>query len=246
MLFCDIHCHLLPGLDDGAFFSDESCRMAELAVRHGSGYIVCTPHFYPDRQYNTETLKQTFRDTAACIRDEGIGLRLFLGQEIYFGEDYQNTLFLLKTGKLLTVNNSIYPLIEFDPMMPLDDVMFILRAIVSLGLVPIIAHPERYAFVAEDSEVLFRIRNTGALLQLNRGSIQGYFGRAAMQVADFMLRERIADFVASDAHSPYRRTPILDEFHQWLSEEISMTYADFLLSINPLRVIKNETATHYR
>ncbi|MGM9642193.1 MAG: tyrosine-protein phosphatase [Eubacteriales bacterium] len=245
MRFYDIHCHILPGLDDGAFFPDETVKMAELASRRGTECIVCTPHFYPDGRYGLAQLTDAFDQARNALSDAGVRLELLPGQEIYLDEDYLEAIALLKAERLLTLNRTVYPLIEFDPLISERAVFAALNEIFAAGLVPVIAHPERYAFVAEDTENLYRLKRTGAILQMNKGSIAGAFGHGAARVADMMIREHLADVAASDAHSPYRRTPALDEFHRWMCEEISEDYADILVSINPLHIIKNEKIELY-
>ncbi len=245
MKLYDIHCHILPGLDDGAFFQDESFMMAELAAAHSTGCIVCTPHRYPDNRYGLEELADAFVKLEEAVQVSGLGIELLLGQEIYFDEDCRETLSLLRSGRLLTLNKTVYPLIEFDFEIRDRLALGIVREVASFGLTPIVAHPERYAFVHEDTDNLYRLKREGALLQLNKGSIAGSFGRKSAYVADVMLRERIADLAASDAHSPYRRTPVLDEFHLWMCEEVSENYADFLLCANPRHIVKNEKTDSY-
>ncbi len=245
-MFYDLHCHILPGLDDGAFSLDESCMMAELAAEHRTRCIVCTPHTYPDSRCSPKMLMQAYSQTLRAIADAKICLQLALGQEIYFDtESADETFGLLKSGRLLTLNRSVYPLIELDPMIRSWDALRIVERITSIGLSPIVAHPERYAFAVEDTENLIRLKRAGARLQLNGGSLLGHFGRRAAYAAREMLEERMADFAASDAHSPHRRSPALDELHRFISEEISDGYADFLLTDNPRRVLENKAVMSY-
>lgn len=245
MLIYDIHCHILPGLDDGAFFIDESLQMAKMAESHRSAGIVCTPHMLPNSKYDRQTLLGVFRQTCAALRNDGIKVKLALGQEIFLNENYKTTLSSLESGELFTINHSVYPLVEFNPLENINNVYAMTEDLISRGFVPIIAHPERYEFAAEDYRTLSRLKNLGALLQINKGSITGFFGRSAKRISDYMLEERMADFIASDAHSPYRRTPPLEETHEIIAEYYSIDYANHLLSENPLRVLKNERVYPY-
>lgn len=245
MKFFDLHCHILPGLDDGAFSLDETLNMAEVAARHGTAYIVCTPHIYPDVPYSLEAYCETYFHVSEIVKQAGLGVQLLPGQEIFFDEDYEETLELLEDEQLLTLNRSVYPLIEFDPAIHEEDATAVIGRIMAMGMIPIVAHPERYEFVAEDTERLRRMKQAGALLQVNKGSVTGGFGREAARIAQWMLRERLVDVAASDAHSPYRRTPILSEFHEWLSETVSMDYADYLLCTNPRHILRNEKTESY-
>lgn len=245
MLIHDIHCHILPGLDDGAFFIDESLQMARMASSHRSGSIVCTPHALPNSSYSRQTLLDVFKQTYAALRNNRINLKLTLGQEIFLDEDYRKTISSLESGELFTINHSVYPLVEFDPYEDIDSVYRMIDELTSRGFIPVIAHPERYEFTVEDYRALNHMKSMGALLQINKGSLFGYFGPSAKQISMYLLEKRMADFIASDSHSPYRRTPSLREAHELVSEYYSNDYADYLFSSNPLRVLKNEKIYQY-
>lgn len=244
MQIYDIHCHILPGFDDGAFLQEEAVLMAEMAASNRTHAIVCTPHWLPG-MYSLAELVRGYRALGQRIRELGIPVRLALGQEIMMDRQYRTAAEMLERGELLTINRSVYPLIEFDPYIREEIAVAVTDLLLSKGFVPIIAHPERYAFVDEDYHALHRLRKAGAFLQLNKGSVSGFFGRSTKMAADYILRERLADFAASDAHSPYKRTPELAEFHEYVSERCSANYADHIFSQNPLRVLRNETIYPY-
>lgn len=245
MLFYDIHCHILPGLDDGAFSDEEAFHMAEIAASHNTGGILCTPHCMPERFYTKEHLLSVFRDTSSELAERYYGMKLALGQEIFLDSRYRSAVSALENGEFLTLNGSVYTLVEFDPYEDTHVVFSALDALKVAGFTPIVAHPERYEFVWEDYGVLHLMRQSGAFLQINKGSIKGAFGYDVQQIAEFMLEERLADFVASDAHSPYRRTPSLHDVHEYISLQFSHSYADFLFSINPLSVLRNQSIHPY-
>ena len=238
----DIHCHILPGLDDGAFSPDESLLMAQFAAENGTTAIFCTPHSGP---YPADRVTTAFALLKDALDERKIPLKLFLGQEIYLTQNYEQQIEDVQKGLQFTLNQTPYLLVEFHPLAPgrlLCDAVASLRAI---GLKPIVAHPERYACVAEDFFLAHQLKDAGALLQLNKGSLRGAFGRDALQSASFLLEERMADFVASDAHSPYERTPKLRHAHAYISEQYSIDYADHLLLYNPARVASNKPIYSY-
>ncbi|MBR4960024.1 MAG: capsular biosynthesis protein [Clostridia bacterium] len=245
MLYYDIHCHILPGLDDGAFSADETFRMAEIAVSHHTGVIVCTPHCLPNHLYNKEDILSVFRMVSAGIAERKLRLKLALGQEIFLDQQFRSTVSALEKGEHFTLNQTPYTLVEFDPYEDTRVVFPALDALRAAGFTPIVAHPERYEFVWEDYGVLYQLKEYGAFLQINKGSIKGAFGYDVQRIADFMLEERLADFVASDAHSPYRRTPPMQDVHEYVSLHYSHAYADYLFSANPLAVLRNQTVHSY-
>lgn len=232
----DIHCHILPCLDDGAFSEDESLAMAEIAAADGIRAVCCTPH---SGSYSLAALVGAYRRFKSELRSRGIPLQLYLGQEIYLGDNMRSQIRALQNGLFVTANRSVYPLVEFHPQVRVKDAVSAVDALVSLGYVPVIAHPERYAFAAEDADALRRMKQAGALLQLNCGSLKGAFGYDAERIAHMLLGRCEADFVASDAHSPYARTPRLRSTHAHLCELYSMEYADHLMHGNPLRLVHN-------
>lgn len=237
----DLHCHLLPGLDDGAFTDEESLQMAEIAVQGHTKAIVCTPHVQCQTPSSIRELLYPFHRLCVRLKENDIPLQLFLGQEIFVDDSYRTLPSRLKQKQLLTINHSSYPLVEFDPRSTEISVLKKLVFLKENGYTPITAHPERYAFLQRDLSAADRLHEHGALLQVDKDSITGMFGSSAARTAAFLLQTRKADFAASDAHSPYQRTPSLRDMHAYLSERYSIEYADHLLSINPRKVLKNET-----
>lgn len=239
MYFIDIHCHLLPALDDGAFYDDEAVRMAEQAYSAQTQCIVCTPHNKPKGNYSLRTLLETFHRVCNLLKSEQIPVKLFLGQEIFLGNDYRATISSLKKGELLTINRSAYPLVEFSPTEAYVSVCKKIDALCAEGFVPIVAHPERYRFVQNDPNTALGLKKHGAVLQVNKGSLEGTFGDEAEITILRLLDMCVADILASDAHSPYVRTTPLRDTHEWLSERCSHDYANLLLFRNPQNVLKN-------
>lgn len=241
MQMYDIHCHLLPGLDDGAFTEEESLQMANIAVRGRTGFIVCTPHVQCRMPSPVSDLLYAFHRLCVLLKENGSPLRLFLGQEIFVDDSYRSLPAKLKQKQLLTINHSSYPLVEFDPRSTEISVLKKLTFLKENGYTPIAAHPERYAFLQRDLSAADRLHEYGALLQIDKDSLTGTFGSSAARTAAALLHSRQADFAASDAHSPYQRTPSLKDTHSYISERYSPEYADHLLSTNPQKVLKNET-----
>lgn len=241
----DIHCHICFGSDDGAENLETAVEMVGIAYEHSVDGIVATPHSnVPGSYYNywDETLHEKIRQLRAELREREIPVEIYTGQEIFCTDQ---TVSLLGGGQLITLNHSRYPLVEFDFYEYSDSVYSKLRALTAEGYVPIVAHPERYAFVAEEDAAVYRLKEIGCLLQVNKGSLEGRFGRDAFFVSQRMMEHRLADVVASDAHSPYMRTPDMLNAHELICEEYSYRYADFLLEENPRRIIENRDAVVY-
>lgn len=213
--------------------------MAILAQTSGVRGIIATPHTaLPGRQSNfwSAELEQCLAELQARLRQLKIEVILYPGQEIFLAGDYMGA---LRSGKLIGLNRSRYFLVEFDMQENAQTAYRKLQQLCAEGIVPVVAHPERYGFVQEDVDAAFKLKETGSLLQLNKGSFGGGFGHRVMAAAHAMMEAHLADFIASDAHSQYRRTTFLAEVHELISEQYSDEYADLLLAENPARVIKN-------
>lgn len=238
----DIHCHILPGLDDGAFSIDDSLMMAQSAFAHGTRGIICTPHSGP---YSYDTLISGFRFFKQEVTARRIPIALYLGQEIYLTENYMRQIRDMENGYPITINKTPYALVEFVPTAHAQVLCNAVARLRSGGFIPIIAHPERYAAIAEDVFLAGKLKTAGALFQINKGSLKGFFGMDAMRTAVYLLDHYLADFVASDAHSPYERSPKLRNVHAFISEQYSMDYADHLMLVNPAKVAANRTIHSY-
>lgn len=235
----DIHCHILPGVDDGSESPDITREMAISALEHGTTHIICTPHCNsddPDLPRRLQQLRQSVETTAAALAQYRIPLRLLPGMELFCGDRLE---YALRQPDLLTLAGSRYLLLEFDFE---EDLPFLLSAAEKAaghGFLPVIAHPERYTALQRDPEAAIECFERGYLLQVNRGSILGDFGRKVQAAADAFLSQGIAHFVASDAHNDsFRRTPLADVY-QYISQNYAPEYADILLNQNPMRVLQN-------
>lgn len=236
----DIHCHILPGFDDGSDNIEESVRMARIAADSGTKAIIATPHSnIPDsyQNYCDQRYIDTLKALKERIEEENIPLQIYSGHEIFASGDIVG---MIRSKKLLTLCNSDYPLIEFPFKENAETVYRKLRELIAEGFTPVVAHPERYAFVAEDDFAPVRLKDMGCLLQVNKGSLKGSFGRDAYIVSHSLIRHEFADFVASDAHSPYMRSTYLADAYEIICDISSDDYADQLLSINPKKIIRNE------
>lgn len=241
----DIHCHLIYGIDDGADSLDESLRMLRLASHSGTKGIAATPHCNIPGSYQNywnSALYNRLCEIRTAAKAEQIPIEIYSGQEIFCTEDM---LQLFEKRKLITLNNSRYPLVEFAFDEYSTDVFRRLEKLIAVGLIPVVAHPERYYFVHEDYTTLLHMKDIGCLLQMNKGSYSGYFGSEAEDVCNYMLDRELIDCIASDGHSPFSRSPYLEDVSEILSDEYSFDYVDLLMRANPMNIICNRPVEHY-
>ena len=233
----DLHCHILPGVDDGAGSMADAVRMAHLAALSGVQTIVATPHCnLPGRKENFagEELSERVRQLNRAVREQGIPVKILPGCEVFCTDELAK---LLHRRKLQSLADSKYLLMEFyfDESPEFMDRCF--RSAVEAGYVPVVAHPERYEAVYRDAQLVPRWFREGYVIQLNKGSILGRLGAHAETVADWLLRQGFAHAVASDAHSPQHRTPHMDEVAAHLEALCGQRYTHILLQGNPERII---------
>lgn len=237
----DIHCHLLPGVDDGAEDLDEAVAMARMAAAGGVGTVIATPHCNlpaaSRKNYRSMALRDRFVALCRAVREANIDLNILPGAEIFCTPELPQ---LLQDRQLLTLAGSRYLLMEFYFDEELSFINSMLDHVFAHGLVPVIAHPERYEAVQYDLAAAEGWFHRGCLLQVNKGSIMGSLGRRAELTADRLLRHGLAHTVASDAHSFHTRTVKLDAVRSYLEQAYSPAYAKVLLEINPRRICQDQ------
>lgn len=238
----DIHCHILPGLDDGANDMDEALDMADMAVESGVTTICVTPHtnllqFFDDN-YESKQLEDAFLEFQDALKAEHIPLRVVRGCEIFVTPGVVD---LVKQGMITTMNHTKHCLIEFDFEEKAEFIESTIREFVDAGFRPVVAHPERYYCVQDHPYQIFDWMREGALTQINKGSVLGRFGKDCERCADYLLDMQAVTCISSDAHSPFRRTTDMREISEYIAREYSMQYRDELLYYNPGKIIGVET-----
>lgn len=234
----DIHCHILPDLDDGSSSLEESLEMARMAVSSGVTDLAATPHFQgePGSENQWQVIEQRFRLLSAALREANIPLRLYPGAEIMC---LPRTPELAARHRLPTLAGSDYVLTEFYFDESYDYMDGILSEIAGQGYRPVVAHPERYGAIQRDPSRLERWCRLGYVLQLNKGSVLGAFGPRPEQTANEILELGLAHLFASDAHSCHQRTPHMGALAAWVEEFCEPDYARILLEENPRRLLLN-------
>lgn len=235
----DIHCHVAYGCDDGAESLEAALTMIELAAKCGTKGIAVTPHSNIPGSYENffrDGISDKISTLRRLTKEKGLGIQLFSGQEIFLTD---NVIPLLESGKLITLNGSKYPLVEFDFAERQESAILKLKRLVAAGYIPVVAHPERYGFVIEDDSAPLMLKSIGCVLQINKGSIEGHFGEMPLRTVRNMLKHRLADVAASDAHGPHIRTPDMRNAYEKVSSEYSPDYAQLLFKENPENVLRN-------
>ncbi len=206
----DIHCHLLPGMDDGARSWEESLKMARIASESGINTVVATPHWIQGTVWepNPDVVRKKVSELNELLRKNSIPLSVFPGMEIGVSE---NLVELVSSGRVLTLAEGKYVLVEvpfFSLPIGIEEVVYRLAG---RGFFPILAHPERSRDIQKKPKRIRELVDNGALIQITAGSLCGCFGDNAKQCALELIELDAVHIVASDAHSSDKRPPLLSK-----------------------------------
>ena len=231
----DIHCHILPEVDDGAWDMESAVAMTRIARDCGVKKIITTPHFkgVPEALETVGLFRHQLRLLQSRLKREHIEVELLPGAEVLC---VPQTLELAQAGRLPTLGAGRYVLTEFYFDAEAGFMDETLHGLRQLGYQPVVAHPERYGAVQRNPELAARWFHSGIVLQVNKGSVLGAFGRRAEDAAVRMLCRGNAHIIASDAHSPHVRTTDLQPVRHWCMDHLGQAYTKILLEDNPGRI----------
>ena len=236
----DLHCHLLPGLDDGAKTPEISLEMARMAIRCGVRQIVCTPHCTtgdPGLPQRLTRIEKAVGVLNCVLGQMQLPITLHAGTELLCNDRLPET---LANGEFLTLAGSRYLLVEFPFDVPLSRIEWAANTVRQAGYIPVLAHPERYTAVWRNPDCLAVWFFAGYVIQLDKDSVLGRFGSHCACTADWALRHGVAHVIASDAHDTKTRTTNLERARQYVAQNYSPGYADLLVSRNPARIVRHE------
>ncbi len=242
----DLHVHIMPGVDDGSPDMEESVRMAKIAVGSGVFALAATPHCnIPEEadNYDGSQFRENLQRLQQEMERQKIPLTIYSGMEVFGTPQVPQ---LLDEGKLVPLNDGRYLLIEFAFEEDPDMIWKVLDGILERGYTPLIAHPERYFYVARDPQLTYEWLQMGCCLQMNKGSILGRFGEDVRRVALDLLDHELISCVASDAHSSWRRTPYMREAWDVLEEDFGEDCPALLMEENPKRIVNSRKVYQLR
>ncbi|OBZ09809.1 hypothetical protein A8L34_21290 [Bacillus sp. FJAT-27264] len=233
----DIHCHILPFLDDGASDWDAALAMASDALADGITSIVATPHHangqYMNPASNTMLAVEELNER---LRRAGNPLNVLPGQEVRV---YSDLLADLEQGELLTLAGSRYLLLEMPSSRIPRNMEEVCHELIIQGIVPIIAHPERNAEVAAEPSKLLKLTEIGVLGQLTAQSLAGTFGSKLQKLSLELCRVGAVHMIASDAHDSVHRPFGLSEAYRKLEVEMGLEVCDYFRD-NTQKIVMNE------
>lgn len=214
----DLHCHILPGIDDGAEDLEASIAMAEKAISQGITHILCTPHHNNGRYSNP---KSDVISLVSYLQSEldkrQLPLIVLEGQEVRITGDLIND--IAQDMILFTDLDDTYILIEFPSLDVPIYTNKIFFELLQMGKTPVIVHPERNAYFREDPNNLIPFLDMGCLAQLTAPSYVGKFGKDIQRTAKQMVAHNLVQMVASDAHGVKKRTFYMEEAYIQIAKD---------------------------
>ncbi len=233
----DLHCHMLPGLDDGARDLPTALKMAELAVADGITMTACTPHIYPGLFENTHAgIRAACTAFQAELDGAGIPLRLTYGADIQVVPELVQG---LREATLPGLHGSRYFLFEPPHHVSLPRMNDLVHDALQSGFVPLITHPERLTYIEQDYDKFVAAARQGAWIQLTGGSLLGRFGPRVKKITERFLRDGVAHLLASDGHNLKNRAPELAEARDAAAALVGAEEASALVLGRPQAVIDN-------
>jgi protein-tyrosine phosphatase len=202
----DLHCHILPGLDDGPANSDFSIQMVRVAANAGTNVMVATPHIREDYEVDADTIEQRVRELNEAVTSEGLHVLILAGGEVALEKpaelgDDELRRFCLANSDLLLLES---PYRQKD-----IDIEAIVADVQRRGLKPVLAHPERCPIFQRDPDRLRRLVNSGVLCSITSASLAGGFGQTVRRFTLELFADGLVHDVASDAHDHLHRQPDL-------------------------------------
>ena len=240
----DTHSHIIPGIDDGAKTFEDSIAMLKQAELSGFTDIILTPHYLKGTKYNTQNAKkwELYQELKRLAKEAGIGINLYLGNEIYIDAQLPEMLagYVGKKTDLMyevsTLNSTKYVLVEFPVRAEEKSAKTTLMTVIKMGFVPVIAHPERYYYVQDNLEVLNDYLRMGCLLSGGLLTMIGKYGKREEKTLKKLLQDDKIFCLAVDAHKPvdYVMNDAMKKLRKIVKDEAKVNE---LVEGNPRRII---------
>jgi protein-tyrosine phosphatase len=234
----DIHCHLLPEVDDGSQSMEMTKQMLQSSWEQGVYYQFATPHNYPDiTKEKIDQILATYQKVLAFVKEAYPQMQLILGNEVLYRS---SVLEELKKGLILTLNHTPYILVEFYPAVEYSEIYSAVRTLLNHGYYPILAHTERYQNLHRNMDRYQELIDAGAYIQINTQSFMGGFLNRSSAFCIKLLQNEMVHFIGTDAHNLSTRPVFVQKCVEKLRNRVDECILDTVLHKNPMKIIKNE------
>lgn len=237
-LVIDLHCHMLPGLDDGAASLSVSLDMARAFAEQHVTVVACTSHILPGLYHNSgEAIRKAVQELQKVLDEQGIALVLVPGADAHMALDF---IAGLRCGRVLSLADLRYVLVEPPHhTAPPQLEEFFFKLVVG-GYVPVLTHPERLTWMPSRYETIKRLVQAGVWMQVTAGSLAGRFGRNALYWAERMLDEGCVHLLATDAHDAEHRPPDLAIGRALAAKRVGAEEAQRLVETRPAAILRDD------
>ena len=236
----DIHCHILPGVDDGAKDWKTSAEMCRIAAEDGITHLVATPHSNDEYAYDRGALRaQLLRLQTSC----GEWPTLTLGCDFHLS--YENVSDALRDPARFAIGNTQYLLVEFSDFSLSLPMREALVRLAGAGLVPIVTHPERNLLMQRNRELVIKLLELGCLVQVTASSLTGRWGDSARETAVWLLRHDAVHVLATDAHDSVHRPPVLSAGRDVAARLCGQDVARALVDDNPRAIVAGDVVPYH-
>ena len=232
----DIHCHIVPGVDDGAGSIEDSMALIDAEYGDGVRSIIVTPHF---RMRMFENREQTVRSAYALLCDAVYkkypDMKLYLGCELH---EHGDMIEHIRRREQFLIDGTDSVLVEFSEADEQSKIKERLYSLVSHGYAPIIAHAERYSSMNTDRGFIEYLLGLGVRIQLNADSVIGELGGSVKRVGARLLDMGAVSFIGSDCHDMKSRPPHMGACAAYLVKRYGMSFAKELMCDNPREIVR--------
>ena len=235
----DLHAHILPGVDDGAVTPQDTLAMSRVAAETGTKVVLATPHRKDvTENWSVPYLRSLIADMNTQNQAHGVELSLVLGMENHLDTDLPAE---IEAGRALPMNGTRYILIEMPFFGRPEYIEDTLSEIQDMGLVPVLAHPERIEAFQCDPDMLRRFVEKGMLSQITSNSLIGFWGEDVTEFTRYLLRRGMAHVMASDTHhAKGGRSPRMDVGLEAAAEIVGFDAALAMLADTPKAILENK------
>lgn len=236
--YIDMHCHILPGIDDGAKNEKEAMKMLRCAYEEGTRLMIATPHYHYSRgNAEPKEIRTLVSRLQELVDGEGMDLKIYPGNELYYSHDLLQK---VKEGEVLTLADSRYVLLEFSVDTERRRIRNALYEFLNAGYLPIVAHMERYQAFRGNDGFVEEVYDMGAYLQINGSSLYGKNPWGMKLFCRKMMQDGLVHFVATDAHDLQQRPVSLMKTAEWIGKKMGSLAIKNYLYKYPQMIINNE------
>lgn len=235
--YIDVHNHSIFGVDDGADSLEESMAMLRIAYEDGVRAVILTPHEHYRRGHATpQEICEKVALLQEALAQDCPEMRLYPGNELYYDSQLPEK---LENGTVCRMAESDYILVEFSPQVGFQEMKGAFHELLGMGVMPLLAHVERYDCFYEDPNRVLELWNMGIRFQANAAGVLGSHGRREKKFLKRLLRKGCIQLIATDAHDTVERRPVLSECAAHVRKKYGAETAQACFTDNPRRILEN-------